>query len=325
VAPPIVAGGSVWAGAHSFDLGLLTQLMAPFFTVAGGYDPSDGSRVSDNVISAGYPAEAGAEIFGYADNNISVGFGPGNRFQDYPTIDAVAEDGSSTRTVLVNPPFGAISVAGDRLYLALGGSVEVYDTKPATIPCAPAPGAPPGYPQYDVCTPLWSAVLHHTPSLDGLPVVANGLLYVSEVDGSVEVFDVAGCGTATCAPVWTARAGTVHVGELAVTGTTLFVPSDDGHLYAFPSTGCGASTCTPAWSVNAGSGTHAPAVAGSVVVAGTQDGRVIAVDARGCGSSTCPVLRSVAVGSPVRQPIAVSNGRVFALSDDGVLHGLAVG
>jgi hypothetical protein len=33
----------------------------------------------------------------------------------------------------------------------------------------------------------------------------------------------------------------------------------------------------------------------------------------------------VAVGSPVRQPIAVSNGRVFALSDDGVLHGLAVG
>jgi hypothetical protein len=318
---PIVAAGKVWAAASGFDLGLLAQLRVPNYTVGGGFDLATGAQVSPYRFM-GYPAESDGTIFGVAIDSYTSQANP--RFASYPSLDAMKEDGSPGTTVVINTG-GTMAVGGGRVYLAQAQKVEVYDAAPATSPCHPSSyGVPQGEYAYYSCTPLWTATMTHPGAWDGLPVVANGLLYVPEVDGGVEVFDAAGCGAATCTPVWTARAGTVHVGELAVTDTTLYAPSDDGHLYAFPSTGCGASTCTPAWSVNAGSGTHAPTVAGSVVLAGTQDGRLVAVDARGCGTSTCPVLRSVAVGSPLRQPIAVSAGRVFALTDDGVLHGFAV-
>ena len=200
------------------------------------------------------------------------------------------------------------AVVGDVIYVIVNGRLEAYQK--GSGGCVFASG----------CFPTWKAPLAHGGVWDGLLAVANGSVYISEINGDVEVFNAAGCGTTTCGAAWTASAGSVHVGQLAVTDTTLFVPSDDGHLYAFAAGGCGASRCPPDWSADLGSGVHAPAVAGSLVFVATDDGRLVALDARGCSASTCSPLASVNIGAGVRKPLAISDGRVFASDENGTVH-----
>ena len=171
-----------------------------------------------------------------------------------------------------------------------------------------------------ICLPLWSAPMAHPGGYDAMPAVANGLVYVPELDGHVEVFTAAGCGAATCASVWSGVAGSVHLSPVAVTDSTLFAGSDDGRLYAFAAGGCGAATCQPTWRADLGAPAHTPSVAGSLVFIGSDRGALSAFNAAGCGGPTCTPLWSTAVGAPIRTAPAVSNGHVFITDANGTLH-----
>jgi outer membrane protein assembly factor BamB len=78
-------------------------------------------------------------------------------------------------------------------------------------------------------TPLWSAALPGGATPPGTangPAVANGVVYAGTGDGGTVAYAAAGCGAATCAPLWTAPP---HGGASAVVS--------DGRLYTGSTTG----------------------------------------------------------------------------------------
>jgi outer membrane protein assembly factor BamB len=52
------------------------------------------------------------------------------------------------------------------------------------------------------CTPLWTGT--SSGPLQSSPAVANGVVYIASTDHHVYGFRASGCGSATCAPLWTA-------------------------------------------------------------------------------------------------------------------------
>lgn len=123
--------------------------------------------------------------------------------------------------------------------------------------------------------PVGAAVVHP-------PALAGGVLYVPTDAGDVVAVDADGCGAASCAPLWTASAGTAAVaGQPAVGGTgdgaVLYAGTAGGELHAFAAAGCGEATCPPLWSAATGSPvTGGPIVSNGRVYAGLQDGRMVA-------------------------------------------------
>jgi outer membrane protein assembly factor BamB len=105
--------------------------------------------------------------------------------------------------------------------------------------------------------------------------LADGSLFVPTGDGLV-VLAAGGCGSAECAPVWTADTGDLRA-QPAVAGGVVFAGAQDGAVTAHPVAGCGASTCAPVWSTTTGSAiTGGPVVANGQLYVGTADGRLIA-------------------------------------------------
>lgn len=98
-------------------------------------------------------------------------------------------------------------------------------------------------------------------------------MYLGTDDGRLYAFDAAGCGAATCEPLWTAApAGPVR-SSAAVADGTVYVGSDDGNMYAFAATGCKKkATCTALWQFTTGvPASSSPAVANGMVVVGAGD------------------------------------------------------
>ena len=143
----------------------------------------------------------------------------------------------------------------------------------------------------------WSARLGS--GTTGPVAVTAGVAYAVSNGGTLSAFPADGCGTATCAPTWTAHPGGTLFGPSVASGAA-FVTSGDGKLLAYDAAGCGAKTCDPSWTAGAGSGVAAPpAVSGAVVYTGSTDGTVSAFKSGGCGGSTCSPAWSASVGSPV--------------------------
>ena len=317
IASPVFAAGKVWSGGASLrgpnsieDYGSGNWN----YHVGGAFDPATGAAAPGPLVATGSApvAVAGGVAYGY---NSYVTFCLCDRPATQLHTNLVGTRLDGTGSVITLPFFAAGSaptIAGDRLYVMNATTLSVWES-----------GAPPnctltaasGY-----CVPLWSAQLAGQGGWDHMPAVANGLVYVPEVSGSVEVFKASDCGAPSCAPVWTAHAGSTHVVPVAVTDTTLFVSSDDGHLYAFNANGCGAQTCQPTWSASIPSGPHAPSVAGSIVFVGATDGTLSAYNAAGCGSTTCNALWSRNVGATIRTGPVISDGRVFVADGLGTLH-----
>ena len=311
---PLLAGGRVIAKAADVSPTPCPYPLPPYWcfevtAIGGAFDPATGSGLSGGVNTAfQYPVVSEGVLYHWTP------YAPRLR-PPWPSalwrLDETRLDGSGTTHRIdqfTNPvPY---AVSGGSIYLLRGSQLEGYLDGTAN-------GCGGGY----GCNAAWRATIAPA-AWDGLVTVANGLVYSSDLAGGVAVFSAGGCGAFAdpCAPLWTAAAGTVHVGQLAVTDTTLFAPSDDGHLYAFPAKGCGSATCAPLWSVNLGSPVHAPAVAGSMLYAGTDDGRLVALDARGCGSASCSPLKTLAVGAAVRTPLAISDGRIAVVDGNGTLH-----
>jgi outer membrane protein assembly factor BamB len=142
--------------------------------------------------------------------------------------------------------------AGDRLYVTTeGGHAYALDRADGTV--------------------LWSADLG---AAGDQPALAGDTLYAGTAGGTL-AFDAAGCGAATCTPLWTASVG----GDPTVAGDVLYT-SDGTSIHAYAAGGCGAATCDPLWSADTGGDP------GPVVVSG---GRLfVGVDGRGLVSYARP-------------------------------------
>jgi outer membrane protein assembly factor BamB len=94
--------------------------------------------------------------------------------------------------------------------------------------------------------PLWQAPVA-APSLLAVDPAADATrLFVGSSDGSLKAFDAAGCGAASCDPLWQAEVG-AQVGVPLVANGVVFAGSADGRVHAFDAGGCGAATCEPLW------------------------------------------------------------------------------
>lgn len=80
--------------------------------------------------------------------------------------------------------------------------------------------------------PVWSA---DTGAGIGVqPAVAGGVVFTGSDDGSLHGYDANGCGSATCAALWTESTGTAGIqGAPAVTGGQLYVGTGDSRLLAY--------------------------------------------------------------------------------------------
>jgi hypothetical protein len=159
------------------------------------------------------------------------------------------------------------------------------------------------------CPPLWTGVGLPNEALD-TPAVGAGFVYVDTFlstpelfTGRVLVFPAAGCGAATCKPVWTADIGGPGSG-VTVAGNTLFTNSTtlfgdgtntDFHLMAFAAGGCGGPVCKPLRTYfTYDTGVYgSPTIAGGYVLAsGNADdlrfiGGVFVYPLAGCGKPQC--------------------------------------
>jgi outer membrane protein assembly factor BamB len=158
---------------------------------------------------------------------------------------------------------------------------------------------------------LWTS----TGSGDSAPTIANGIVYEGAEDGTIFAYSAAGCGSATCSPLWQASAGTVHAWSLAVANGLLYVGTDDGNLDAFPAAGCGSATCSPTWTGHVSAQyegiTSSLSVANGVVYFGSSYGTLYAFKAAGCGSSTCNPLWTYATGGLIDSTPVVINGAIY--------------
>jgi outer membrane protein assembly factor BamB len=173
------------------------------------------------------------------------------------------------------------------------------------------------------CPPLWRAQVGHKQTFSqgwtmgrslAAPVVSGGVAFTASGDeGALRAFSVAGCGAATCQPLWTGTMGDGLIGSPAVAGGVVYGAAVDGRLYAFRATGCGAATCSPLWITDLHKmSMTTPAVGDGMVFVTTFDGIVHAIDASTGGeawststgttalrSSPAVVAATVLVGTPL--------------------------
>jgi outer membrane protein assembly factor BamB len=151
--------------------------------------------------------------------------------------------------------------------------------------------------------------------------VAGGVVYTSTLEepagsgpGTLAAWSVAGCGSLTCEPLWTATVPFVQSGA-AVAGSSVFVASGDGTLSSFSTRGCLAPPCSPQWTASFPAG-GAPygsiAVArGVVYVSNVQGGEVAAFPAAGCTASRCDPSWAYDTGPTDDPALAVWGDRLF--------------
>jgi outer membrane protein assembly factor BamB len=176
-------------------------------------------------------------------------------------------------------------------------------------------------------TPLWSST--SLAQIMDSPTVANGIVYIGSQtsptsnDGKLNAFDAAGCGAATCAPLWQGLVGNESILQSSptVANGRVFVGSFDHKLYAFDANGCGAATCQPLWTGQTGGTIEStPTVVGGLVYIGSDDGRLNVFRATGCGAATCQPLWMGPLGTPPFDSTpAVANGVVYI----GAQHALS--
>jgi outer membrane protein assembly factor BamB len=197
---------------------------------------------------------------------------------------------------------GGTAVRGGTVFLAQGTQLEAYDAAGVTN-CS---GGPP-----KVCTPLWTGSLTGA-AVYGTPAVADGVVYVNTDSDLLHAFPVGGCGTTTCAPLWTASTVSTP-GSPAVANGRVYVGGADGKLRVFDASGCATSPCAALWSGTTGGPIYSsPGVANGVVYVGSDDTKLYAFAAADCGSATCsPLWSAVPDGGAVRSSPAIAAGRVF--------------
>lgn len=65
------------------------------------------------------------------------------------------------------------------------------------------------------------------------PSVAGGVVFTGSADGSLHAFPAAGCGQASCTPLWSTSTGSPISGAPAVTSGQLYVGTENGRVIAY--------------------------------------------------------------------------------------------
>jgi outer membrane protein assembly factor BamB len=81
-------------------------------------------------------------------------------------------------------------------------------------------------------TTSWEAVADTTGAITEQPAVAGGVVFTGASDGWVRAFDAAGCGSPTCAPLWSDQVEPI-TGAPAVSRGQLYVGTRDGRIVAY--------------------------------------------------------------------------------------------
>jgi outer membrane protein assembly factor BamB len=150
---------------------------------------------------------------------------------------------------------------------------------------------------------------------EGGPVVAGGFAYIAGFDGDLSAFKAAGCGAASCAPLWKGHTDNGISGSPAVAGGLVLVGSADHFLYAFPAAGCGAAICPPRWKGRLADAvlSSSVALADGIAYVGDFGGRLYAFKVAGCGAAVCRALWTGVAGpnEALTSSPAVGHGSVF--------------
>jgi outer membrane protein assembly factor BamB len=259
------------------------------------YNAADGTlRWSFSAI-ANWPTVAGGKVYArYA------------RFEPDLKSGFMAWDASTGALLFrsIEPlAAGGTAVSGNRVLLAQGTALEAYDATGVTN-CT---GGPP-----KVCTPVWTGSL--TGSASGTPAIVDGIVYVTTDGNRLHAFAAGGCGSSTCAPLWTANTVSTPTSP-AIANGRVYVGAGDGKLRVFDARGCATSPCATLWSgATAGPVFSSPGVANGVVYVGSDDSKIYGFPAAGCGSATCaPLWFDTPDGGAVRSSPAIAGGRVFVI------------
>ena len=93
--------------------------------------------------------------------------------------------------------------------------------------------------------------------------IADGTVLVPTAANGVVALPLAGCGAATCGPVWSSAVVGGVAQQPVSAGGAVFVAHDGGVVAAYPTVGCGAAPCAPVWSTDVGEVFDAPMAIGS--------------------------------------------------------------
>jgi outer membrane protein assembly factor BamB len=146
--------------------------------------------------------------------------------------------------------------------------------------------------------------------------VNGSTVFIGSDDGNLYAFPAAGCGAATCQPLWRGSNGSDFVnGSPAVFNGRVYIGVEFG-VGVFNASGCGSSQCGLLW-LDFGTGTQAdilssPTIANGVVYAGKNNGEVLAWKAASCGKSVCNQIWSFMTKDPiVTSSPTVVNGTLY--------------
>jgi outer membrane protein assembly factor BamB len=176
------------------------------------------------------------------------------------------------------------------------------------------------------CKPIWTASWYQGSEEggefvvgDGQPTVARRRVYVNSIRRLL-VFDAAGCGAATCEPLWTAPHDFAY-GVATVAGDRVYAHDASQNMAAYPADGCGEPTCPPLWSGRIG-------YANPIVTLGNvfiQSSQSLAVyPEAGCSSSPCEPSWTVPTGvngiggmAVDARQVYIANHRLIVAAADG--------
>jgi outer membrane protein assembly factor BamB len=165
----------------------------------------------------------------------------------------------------------------------------------------------------------FNARLERNSANESGPVIVDGLIFAGGLTGRLAAFDLAGCGSRLCEPLWQGVAAGRITSSPAASHGVVAIASDDGFLYVFPEHGCGEAQCGPLWRGRLGG----PSIDASVAVEGRMvfvgdfgdiGGRLSTFSLDGCGREVCDPLWTGQGGLPHERMFgtpAVGAGFVF--------------
>jgi outer membrane protein assembly factor BamB len=166
----------------------------PFFPCPHWATPIDGATATSPVIGPG-------------EETVYTGTDAGTVYALDAATGAIRWSAPAGAPVTASP-----ALADGTLFVPTGdGDLVAFDATTGAVRCSAPTGSP----------------------LTVQPAVAGGVVYTGSADGSLHAFPAAGCGAATCRPLWSASTGSRITGPPAVTGGQLYVGTQDGRLIAY--------------------------------------------------------------------------------------------
>jgi outer membrane protein assembly factor BamB len=194
---PMLPGGTLGNGVRSFAVATAPATCPP---------PAPSGFACPQWSTALPGADVTSPVLGPGETTLYVA-------TDVGTVHAV--DTATGAVAWTAPVTGAgaapPALAQGALYVPTAGGLVVLDAATGAVRFTAATGGP----------------------VEVQPAVAGGVVYAGADDGTVRAFAAAGCGAATCAPLWSAPTGSAITGAPAVNQGRLYVGTADSRVVAY--------------------------------------------------------------------------------------------